>query len=109
MRNFLFKGGVLPGDFPDYSKLQKLREESGADIIVGGSVLKADDKSGTVRMALILWARNIADGKLLWTTYYVKSGEDYRKFFHFGKIFSLNELATKMLSDIVIEWEKNLK
>ena len=109
VRNFFIREEIYPGSIPSYLKLKKLKEKTDADIIIGGNILNADDRSGDVKITLTLWARDIKSGKLLWTTYYVKTGEDYRKIFHFGRVFSLSELADKMLNDIVSSWENNLK
>ncbi len=109
IRKFFINNIIYPGDFPALNQLRKLKELTNADIVIGGNVLEADKKNGDVKIAMILWARDISKGKLLWTTYYVKRGEDYRKFFHFGKVYTLTELASKMIHDIVNLWEKGNK
>ncbi len=105
IRNFMFKNNIFPGQMPDYQQLQLLKSITGADIIINGSILSADEKSGDVRISLILWVRDMRTGKLLWTTFYNKNGDDYRKIFHFGKVYSFGELSIKMIDDIVKEWE----
>ncbi len=106
VRDFLIKNRLYPGDFPSLNQLEILKNLTHAEIIIGGQILEAGYISGDVKITLILWGRDANTGKLLWTTYYVKKGEDYRKIFHFGKVFSLGELAIKMIDDIVKSWEQ---
>ncbi len=104
IREFMIKNMLYPGDIPNLNQLAILKKITGAKIVIGGNVVDAGIINDDVKITLILWARNINNGKLMWTTYYVKRGEDYRKIFHFGKLFSLGELANRMVEDIVISW-----
>ncbi len=106
IRNFMIKNNIFPGDIPTYQQLHLLKSITNANIIIGGNILQADEKFGDVKIALILWAREIDTGKLLWTTFYTKKGDDYRKIFHFGKVFTFGELSIKMIDDIVKKWEQ---
>ncbi len=106
VRNFMQKNMLYPGDIPNYNQLSILKSITKADILIGGDVLDAGNINGDVKITLILWARDINNGKLLWTTYYVKRGDDYRKIFHFGKVYSIGELSLKMIDDIVKSWER---
>ena len=106
VRNFMVKNMLYPGDIPNLNQLSVLKKITKADMVISGNVIDAGIYQDDIKITLILWVRNINNGKLVWTTYYVKRGDDYRKIFHFGKLFSLGELANKMVEDIVETWEK---
>ncbi len=109
IRNFYIKNKIYPGEYPSYSAFVSLKRKTGVNVVVSGEVLKADSRRGSLNIALLLWVRDITTGKLLWTTYYNKSAEEYGKILGFGKIYSLAELAERMIDDILIVWEKKLK
>ncbi len=105
IRNFMIRQNIYPGEFFNMRQLRELKKLMNVQIIIGGTVLQADLKQGDVKITLILWATDTQTGKLLWTTYYVKRGSDYTKIMHFGRIYTISELAEKMIDEIVSSWD----
>ena len=105
IRNFMIRNRLFIGDIPNFNQLQQLKKLTKADIVISGNILTIDTHEGDIKISLILWARDINTGKLLWTTYYIKKGEEYRKIMHFGKISTIGGLASRMMDEIVKSWE----
>lgn len=89
---------------PDMTKI--LAKKTGADAIISGEVIQVVDEGEKIQLAFNIWVKDIQNGKLLWNTYHRRSGEDYRKALHFGRIYTLTGLAKHMVDEVIKSWQK---
>ncbi len=89
---------------PELTKL--LAKRTGAEAIISGEVIQVVDRGEDIQLAFNIWVRDIQTGKLLWNTYHRRSGEDYRKALHFGRIYTLTGLAKRMVDEVIKSWQK---
>ncbi len=105
VKNFLFRERILNPLYINAEILKKFKYETGADIVIGGQIIKASQVGDNVKLVLLIWARSTSTGDFIWYTFYRREGEDYRKVFHFGKISSLSALAQRMVEEIIKDWK----
>ena len=109
IRRILLRGKVFPGK-PLTPELQSMiYKATHVDALLSGEVVVAEEEKDRIYLAFELKVRETETGRLLWTTYYAREGEDYRKVMHFGEIGTLTGLARQMIIDILKSWhEKRL-
>ena len=109
IRRILLRGKVYPGQTISPDIREMIVKATGVDALLSGEVQEAAEERGWVHLAFSLRVREAKTGRLLWTTYYARNGEDYRKVMHFGTIDTLSGLAKRMLDDVLENWhEKGL-
>ncbi|WP_022853157.1 hypothetical protein [Thermodesulfatator atlanticus] len=86
------------------SLINAIRKRTGADALIIGEILESNRKE--LKLSVLIYAIDTSSGKLLWTTYYSKTGEDYRKVLHFGRPFTMTKLAKNMADDILYTWNE---
>ncbi|WP_456431522.1 hypothetical protein [Thermosulfuriphilus sp.] len=106
VRHFLVIERAPVGQEPPARVVRLLGNKIGAQAVISGEILEAKEEGGNVSLAFNLWVRETKTGRLLWSTYHSRRGEDYRKALHFGRICTITGLAQKMISEIVAEWQK---
>ncbi len=106
VKNFLFRERILSPFYIKTDILKKFGEETKVGIVIGGQIIEASKMGGNVKLSLLIWARDTSTGKFIWCTFYSRTGEDYRKILHFGKISSLNILAQRMIEEVVKDWKE---
>ena len=109
IRRVLLRGKVFPGETISPEIRAMVVKVTGADALLSGEVEEAVEEKDWVHLAFSLRVREARTGRLLWTTYYARNGEDYRTVMHFGKIDTLAGLARQMVMDVLKSWrEKGL-
>lgn len=102
---------LFPKDQPNEQQLRILAQRLGATILVTGEILRMAevDSGGEVdtEMTVVLNLYGGESGKLLWTTYHRRSGEEYRNVLHYGRVNSLSGLARRMSNEIIKLWIDN--
>jgi len=106
IRNFLRLERCLVGKEPPPRVLRSLGDRMGVEAIIGGTVFEAKEDKQGVSLSFFLWVRDANSGKILWSTYHSRRGDDYQKIFHFGRIFTLTKLAEQMVYEVLQDWEK---
>ncbi len=106
VRHFLVMERCPLGQEPPARVVRLLGEKTGAQAVISGEILKAKEEGNDVSLAFNIWVRDAKTGRLLWSTYHSREGEEYRKALHFGRIWTLTGLAQKMVSEIVDSWKK---
>ena len=101
VRSFFIYEHIFPGEFLNVDMLRVFRERTGAQAVMGGRIMEAMENRGKVVLAFYLWIRDTYTGKVLWSVYHKRSGEDYLKWLHFGKVSVLSELADKMVQEVL--------
>ncbi len=105
VRQFMLVNRVLPGQPLSPDKIKLLAQKSGADAIIEGEVLQVvNDKKGDVQLAFNLWVRDAHTGRLLWWTHHRRTGKEYQKILHFGRICTITGLANRMITEVLKEW-----
>ena len=109
VRQFMLVNRIFPGQPLSPEKLRLLSQKSGADAVIGGEVLQVVNKRGDVQLAFNIWVRDAHTGKLLWWTHHRRTGKEYQKILHFGRIYTITGLANRMIVEVLKEWrEKGL-
>ena len=102
---------LYPKDRPNEEQLRVLAERLGAEILVTGDILRMseEDIGGEVgtELTLVLGLHAGASGKLLWSTYHRRQGEEYRNLLHYGRVNTMSGLARRMANEIISLWIEN--
>jgi len=106
IRSFLRLQRCLVGQEPPPRVLRMLGARLEVDAIIGGTVLAAGEGQEGVFLSFMVWAKDATSGKLLWNTYHSRTGEEYLKVFHFGRVTTFTRLAKMMVQEVVRDWEK---
>ncbi len=106
IRSFMMYEHIMPGQFFSFDLVRLLRERTGAQAVVEGRVIEAEERGGKVVLSYFLWMKDTLTGRLLWSVYHRRTGEDYRRVLHFGKVSLLSELADRMLDETLSELRK---
>jgi len=106
IRRILLRGKVYPGQAISPEIRGMVAKATGVDALLSGEVQEAMEEKDRVRLAFTLRVREAKTGRLLWTTYYARNGEGYRKVMHFGEIDTLTRLASQMVIDVLKDWHE---
>lgn len=102
---------LFPKDQPNEEQLRLLAQRLGAETLVLGDILHMTevDSGGEVstELTLILNLHAGDSGKLLWSTYHRRQGEDYRNILHYGRVNTMSGLARRMANEIITVWLEN--
>lgn len=102
---------LFPKDQPNEEQLLLLAQRLGAETLVLGNILRMVemDSGGEVstELTLVLNLHAGDSGKLLWSTYHKRRGEDYRNVLHYGRVNSMSGLARRMTNEIITIWIEN--
>ena len=101
IRRILLRGKVFPGRSLTPELQSMIYKATHVDALLSGEIVEAVEEKDRVHLAFELKMREAATGRLLWTTYYAREGEDYRKVMHFGEIDTLTGLARQMVMDVL--------
>ena len=102
---------LFPQDQPNEEQLRLLAQRLGAETLVLGNILRmVEMDSGdevSTELTLVLNLHEGASGKLLWSTYHKRRGEDYRNVLHYGRVNTMSGLARRMTNEIISIWIEN--
>jgi hypothetical protein len=102
---------LFPKDRPTQEQLQVIAERLGAELLVVGDILDMveEDAGGEVNteLTMVLGLRAGASGKLHWSTYHRRRGEEYRNVLHYGRVNTMSGLARRMADEIISYWIEN--
>jgi len=100
VRSFMMYEYILPGSSFNLDMLRLLRRRTGVQAVIGGRILEATEGKN-VKLSFFMWVRDTKTGRVLWSVYHSRTGEDYQKILHFGKISILSRLADRMLDEVI--------
>ncbi|RTZ90502.1 MAG: hypothetical protein DSY91_06320 [Deltaproteobacteria bacterium] len=106
VRRILLRGKVYPGQSITPEIREMIMKTLHPDALLSGEVVDVEETSDMVRLAFNLRMRDARTGQLLWTTYYARTGEEYRKVMHFGEIDTLAGLTRQMVFDVLKMWQE---
>lgn len=99
---------IFPKQAPNIEQIRILGSRLGVQRIVSGRVLEMEEKAGeqyvNPKLTLTLQVYDADTGKMLWTTYHQRAGDDYRKIMHFGLVNTVTQLSRIMSDEIIQEW-----
>lgn len=101
---------LFPKDLPNEDQLRAMARRLGAETMVTGEIMRMSEVDANVvntELALVLDLHAGDSGKLLWTTYHRRQGEEYRNVLHYGRVNSMSGLARRMSSEILTLWIEN--
>lgn len=102
---------LFPKDQPNEEQLRILAQRLGAETVLTGEILHMIevDSGSEVDTELTLVLKHYAgdSGKLLWSTYHKRRGEEYSSVLHYGRVNSLSGLARRMAQEILNLWIDN--
>lgn len=102
---------LFPKDQLNEEQMRILAQRLGAETLVLGDILRmnevdsVDEVSTELTLVLNLYAGE--SGKLLWSTYHKRRGDEYRNVLHYGRVNSMSGLARRMASEIITLWIEN--
>lgn len=98
---------MFPNQPLDLEKVRILANRLDVQLVIAGSVIEMSDGkgSGSSLPKITVSMRILNDyGEFIWSTYHRRTGDDSRKFMHFGVINTTTELARRVVEDIVEAW-----
>jgi len=102
---------LFPTDQPNEEQLRLLAQRLDAETLVLGDILRMTEMDNgsevSTELTLILNLHAGDSGKLLWSTYHKRQGEDYRNVLHYGRVNSMSGLARRMTNEIITVWIEN--
>lgn len=100
--------GVLPNSLLDIEQTLIAADRLGAELVVSGTIFEMDEdiryKMVVPSLTFSITIYEAATGRILWTTYHKRRGDDYRRVMHFGMISTLSALARQMSEEVVNLW-----
>ncbi len=109
VRSFMMYEYILPGSSFNLEMLRLLKKRTGAQAVIGGRILEVKEK-GEVKLSFYLWVKDTESGEMLWSVYHSKTGREYQRILHFGRVSILSRLADRMLDEVIEKLrEKGLK
>lgn len=111
VRKFYQQMRVLPNQALGVEQLRAMADMLGVQIIIAGTVVEMQDKSGNNQrldpsIAVVLRIIEGSSGRTLWATYSRREGLQYRQIMHFGLVNSVTSLAKHVSAEIVEAWHK---
>ncbi|OAG27709.1 hypothetical protein [Thermodesulfatator autotrophicus] len=106
IRRFLIMERYLVGENIPLTSIQLLAKRTKTKIFIDGAILSYEKKEKNLKLAFIINVKDAYTGKILCSTYHVRTSEDYRKILHFGKIYSPSTLIKRMIKEVLMEWEQ---
>jgi len=111
VRKFYQQMQVLPNQMLGVEQLRALADMLGVQVIIAGTVVEMQDKSGFGQqldpsIAVVVRVIEGASGRTLWATYNRREGRQYRQIMHFGLVNSVTSLAKHVSAEIVEAWHK---
>jgi hypothetical protein len=99
---------IYPNELPNREQLEMMGGRLNADLYIGGIVQKMSTQSSGAfsdpEITLVLLIYDGKSGKLLWTTYHRRRGNDYQKIMHLGRITTIAGLAHRMSQETITDW-----
>ena len=94
----------------ELEKLRVIGNYLNVDVLIEGNIIELDEfevKGNTVPfMSVNIRLMDAATGRMLWSTYHRRVGEEYRKVMHFGMVNTVTRLAHRMSKEIIKRWIK---
>jgi hypothetical protein len=109
VREAFRKARVAPGlKELDLENLRIIGNYLNADVLIEGTIIELDEYNnrGSVVpfMSLNIQLIDAPTGRLLWSTYHRREGEEYRKIMHFGMVNTTTRLARRISEEIIKRW-----
>ncbi|MHB8790710.1 MAG: hypothetical protein ACYDBT_12605 [Desulfobulbaceae bacterium] len=101
---------LFPKNLPNKDQLRAMAQRLRAETVVTGEILRMNEVEADVvntELTLVINLYAGESGKLLWTTYHRRRGEEYRNVLHYGRVNSMSGLARRMSSEILTLWIEN--
>ena len=99
---------IYPGKNPNHEQLRIIGDRLDADLLVEGKIVEMSQgpniRAGFPVLGINLRVYDARKGTTIWTTYYKRQGNQYRKVMHFGLVNTINALAQRMSNDIINAW-----
>ncbi|AEH45649.1 hypothetical protein Thein_1793 [Thermodesulfatator indicus DSM 15286] len=106
VRRFFIMERYLVGENIPLNTIKLLAERTNTKIFIDGSILTYEKNEKNLKLAFIINIKDAYSGKILCSTYHVRTSEDYRKILHFGKVYTTSGLIKKMINEVLMEWRR---
>ena len=106
VRSFMIYEHIIPGSPFNLELLKLLRRKTGAQAVIGGRIFNVTKKSGEIRLSIYIWVKDTHTGSMLWSAYHSRTGSEYTKLLHFGRVSTISHLADKMIYEILEKLKK---
>ena len=102
---------LFPKDQLNEEQMRILAQRLGAETLVLGDILRMNEFDSvnevSTELTLVLNLYAGASGKLLWSTYHKRRGDEYRNVLHYGRVNSMSGLARRMANEVITLWIEN--
>lgn len=102
---------IFPKDQLNEEQMRILAQRLGAETLVLGDILRMNEVDSvsevSTEVTLVLNLYGGESGKLLWSTYHKRRGDEYRNVLHYGRVNSMSGLARRMATEIITLWIEN--
>ena len=102
---------IYPKNQPDERLLPMMAQRLEAQFVVTGDIQKMTEidtgREVKTELTVLLNIYDGSTGKLLWSTYHKRRGEEYQNVLHYGRVNSLSGLSRRMANEILLLWIEN--
>lgn len=99
---------IFPNKLPDIEQIKIIGSRLDATYVVSGRISRMEEVYGSKNInpgiTVKIEVYDGPSGRVLWSTYYSRKGEDYRTVMHFGMVNTVTELSRIMAAEIVEKW-----
>lgn len=101
---------IAPKSQLSMEQMRIISERLAVDAVIVGTVVEMNEKTGgggmETTLAVDLRLVDAFTGKIIFTTYHSRKGEEYRKVMHFGLVNTITELAKRVAHEILEIWQE---
>lgn len=100
---------IFPKEQPVIEQMQIIGSRLEVQALIAGTIKEmvevSQDSEVNPVIEIHLQVYDAESGQKMWTTFYRREGNDFRKLMHFGLINTVSELAKTMAKEIYSEWQ----
>ncbi|MDX1777205.1 MAG: hypothetical protein R3297_11540 [Desulfobulbales bacterium] len=112
VRNTYRKVRLASGlDAPDFNQLRIIGNYLNVPLLIFGYIKQMEEVKASVDgympyLAVNIKIFDVGKGQTIWSTYYDRKGEEYRRVMHFGIVNNITRLSRRSSEAILTLWEK---
>jgi polysaccharide biosynthesis protein PelC len=108
---FYRQNKMYPRNQLNLAQITNLSRQLNVQYVITGDILDLQETDSgreiDTFLSLAIYVYSGSDGRLLWTTYHKRNGDEYRHIMHYGRVNSLTGLIRRMTKEIIQLWTEN--